>query len=62
VKLTTHLHLVPGTRTRETIPPLPQYVFSQAQGMLYLLPLPSISLSVFVLFFGRRNCRFWIQL
>jgi hypothetical protein len=27
VKLTTHLHLVPRSRMRGTIPPLPQYVF-----------------------------------
>jgi hypothetical protein len=27
VKLTTHLHLVPSSRMREAIPPLPQYVF-----------------------------------
>jgi hypothetical protein len=27
VKLTTHLHLVPRSRLRGAIPPLPQYVF-----------------------------------
>jgi hypothetical protein len=27
VKLTTHLHLVPRSRMRGVIPPLPQYVF-----------------------------------
>jgi hypothetical protein len=27
VKLTTHLHLVPRSRIRGAIPPLPQYVF-----------------------------------
>jgi hypothetical protein len=26
VKLTTHLHIVPRSRMREAIPPLPQYV------------------------------------
>jgi len=27
VKLTTHFHLVPRSRMRGAIPPLPQYVF-----------------------------------
>jgi hypothetical protein len=27
VKLTTHLHLVPSSRMRGAIPPLPQYIF-----------------------------------
>jgi len=38
VKLTTHLHLVPGSRKSGAIPPLPQYVFMawcsvKAQGL-----------------------------
>jgi hypothetical protein len=42
VKLTTHLHLVPRSRMRGAIPPLPQYAFmawcsvKKAQGQLYL--------------------------
>jgi len=27
MKLTTHIHLVPGSRMRGAIPPLPQYAF-----------------------------------
>jgi hypothetical protein len=29
MKLTTHLHLVPRSRMRGSIPPLPQYVFME---------------------------------
>jgi hypothetical protein len=41
VKLTTHLHLVPRSRMRGAIPPLPQYAFTawfsvEAQEQLYL--------------------------
>jgi hypothetical protein len=41
LKLTTHLHLVPKSRMRRAIPPLPQYAFMawcpvEAQGQLYL--------------------------
>jgi len=40
VKLATHLHLIPTSRMRGTIPPLSQYVFMawhsvQAQGAIY---------------------------
>jgi hypothetical protein len=41
VKLTTHLRLVPRSRMRGAVPPLPQYAFVawcsiKAQGQLYL--------------------------
>jgi len=43
VKLTTHLHLVQGSRMRGDIPPLPQYAFMawcsvkrKGTGQLYL--------------------------
>jgi len=41
VKLTTHLHLVPRSRVRGAILPLPQYVFMawcsfKTQGHIYL--------------------------
>jgi hypothetical protein len=40
MKLTTHLHLVPKSRMRGAIPPLPQYAFmewcsAKAQGQFY---------------------------
>jgi hypothetical protein len=43
VKLTIHLHLVPRSRVRGAIPPLPLYAFMvwcslKAQGQLYFLP------------------------
>jgi hypothetical protein len=46
VKLMTHLHLVPGSKTRGSIPPVPQYAFMalysvKAQGQLYLYPASS---------------------
>jgi hypothetical protein len=43
VKLTTHLHLVPMSRIRGAIPPLPQYVFTACclvkHGDNFTLPL-----------------------
>jgi hypothetical protein len=50
VELTTHLHLVPRSRIRRTIPPFPQYAFMawcslKAQGQLYLTSVHSMTLS-----------------
>jgi hypothetical protein len=47
VKLTTHLHLFPRSRTRGTIPPFSQYAFMawclvKAQGLYLFLTLPCI--------------------
>jgi hypothetical protein len=58
VKLTTHLHLVPRSRTRGAIPPLLQYAFMtwcsvKAQVQLYLNLLPHPSDLVTVIIFGK---------